>query len=601
VVLLFGLGYVVDRTPDFDPLFHFESIRTVPAPAFVLGAAVVLALLAIPSLAARAAARLAPIASAVPRRARLPLLVAGAVALFLLLPSRDLKGDAAAALLRAISGKVYPSNALFDFTLKGLWLATGLDPLAAVRLLAAASGAVFAFAAAGLAREFRPDPAGRATFTGLFIACGTSLLFFGDIEVYAPMAAASAVYLWFAVRRVTGSGGPLGAPLALGVAFAFHGSAALLLPSLLFAAPGARPRVAGAAGRVALFLLPPAATFAALFFGVWGGSLPPAGPERTGSFLGAMGASPLLPALRTPQNLTCRYAILDLEHLLGVVNVLVAAAPAGLALFLAARRRGTDPVLRPVLAAAIPLALFPLLLNVSFPLRYDWALFAAAGLPLTLAGTLAFFGREREAPGLGFAVVLFSVLCLVPPVLARHGGDRQARRTGEIMAALLGSSGQPELAARYEAAAKAHDPRGTQVLFREANRAVGAGQMQDAERLYRLVLAREPGHPLALANLGLTLASADRSGEARKLLLEAVRVDPVNMEPRWVLANLMLGDRPADEVIDFLERSVRAASAHPRVPDALRLLADLREARGDKREAAAARRMAERLGRVFGR
>ncbi|MCU0725679.1 MAG: hypothetical protein MUE73_07815, partial [Planctomycetes bacterium] len=506
LAVLFGLGYAVDRTPDFDPLFHFESIRAVVRPAFALGVGAILALLAFPAAAARAAAGAARVAAAVPRHLRLPLLAAGATAAFLLLPSRDLSGDAAGALLRAARGEVYPSNALFDFALRGIVLATGLDPLAAVRLLAALSGAVFALAATGIARACRPDPAGRATFTGLLLAGGTSVLFFGDVEVYAPLSAALAVYLWLALRRVAGPGGFLGAPLAAGVAFAFHGSAVLLLPSLLFAAPGGRPRLPGAAARAALFLLPPAATFGALFFGPWGGSLPPPGPERFGSFAGSMGSGLLLPILRTPLNLTCRYALLDLEHLLGVANVLLLAAPAGLALLLAARRIPRDPLLRPVLAAAVPLALFPLLLNVSFPLRYEQALFVAAGLPLTLVGTMAFFGRDREAPGTGFAMVLLALLCLVPPVLARHGGHAEARRTAEIMAALLASAGRPEAAARYEAEAAAHDPRGARALFREANRAAGAGEPETAERLYREVLAREPGHPLALANLGLTLA-----------------------------------------------------------------------------------------------
>ncbi len=592
--LLFAVGPFL-RTPDFDAAFAFD----VPLPATAAAAGAVLALLALlarrPEAAARAAARLP-----------LPLLAGAAVAAFFALPARSLSGDATAVLLRAAAGDIYPSNALTDFATAGLIAGSGLDPARAVGLVSTLSGAAFAAFALLLARECRTDPAGRAGVAILLLTCGTSLLFFGRLEVYAPPAAAMTGYLALALRRVNGRGGNVAAPLALGIAFSLHGSAGLLLPTLLFLEKEAKVRLGRSVARGLLFLLPVAATFLALYLLAWRGVLPPPGPDRTGTFLGAMGQGPLLPVVATFGNLLDRYAILDLEHLLGVANVLALSAPVAAPLLLLCRRDVLrDPRVRFAAVAAAPFVAFPLLWNVSYPLRYDWDLFVAAGVPLTLLGALACFPAGAPAHRI-LAAGALSLCCLVPRVAEERAPDPEARDTSAVVAAVLRAL-PGEAAERWRPAAEdwqrqaeALDTSGTQALFVSANEAANDGRPADAVPRYEEVLAREPAHPLAALNLGRALEALGRPTDARRAYGRAMANAPLNLDPRLRLAAFAAEEGRLDEAIRILEAGIRAGSTHARVPEALTFLAGLCDARGRPDRAAAARRLLAERRRAMG-
>lgn len=68
-------------------------------------------------------------------------------------------------------------------------------------------------------------------------------------------------------------------------------------------------------------------------------------------------------------------------------------------------------------------------------------------------------------------------------------------------------------------------PEDIDILFALANAYYHSYQLRDAEQSYRKLLSFEPGHPLALNNLADLLCRTGRSGEAWRLLGEAVTDD----------------------------------------------------------------------------
>lgn len=118
------------------------------------------------------------------------------------------------------------------------------------------------------------------------------------------------------------------------------------------------------------------------------------------------------------------------------------------------------------------------------------------------------------------------------------------------------------------------------------------GRLEDAERAYREVLARDPAHAEALHLLGLLLHRGGRSAEGLALIDRALAADPT-LAAAWsnrALALRALG-RPA-EAARSLER---ALELRPELVEARLNLARLRAALGDRPAALAAAAEAARL------
>lgn len=104
-------------------------------------------------------------------------------------------------------------------------------------------------------------------------------------------------------------------------------------------------------------------------------------------------------------------------------------------------------------------------------------------------------------------------------------------------------------------------------LFDLATRAMARGQDQpgadaladQAERIYRAVLASFPDHAGTLHNLGLVLARRGRDDEASELLERAVRVAPEMAMFRSNLANVLVKRGRRDEAERELRRAVELA------------------------------------------
>ena len=512
--------------------------------------------------------------------------------MFALLTSHRLSGDFQDVLGRAVRGEVYPSNALTSYLFLAVG-AGGLEAWEAIRLVSIASGLVYVACAVRIGVECFPDGARRAALTVLLLTAGTVALFFGTIEVYAPLAAAIALYLLVGIRRLAGRGRGVWPPLVLGIAFGIHGSAAFLVPSLVVLANGGRVWPARWRRSVAfcgLFLLPVLVLLAS-FLVSWGGEVPEAGPERYGTFLGAADQAPLLPLVKSPANLLNRYAIIDAEHLVGVLNLLLLASPAGLLLAVAGRGRGRDPRVTFLLTAAAALVAFALVWNVSFSLRRDWDLFSPMGIPIALLGGLLFL-RDEIRPGTALRVAAVSLFCFVPFVIANTGGPMERYLYAGQLVRAHRDAGDPEGAKAWDAERERRDPGGVRETVLRADALAKDGRFVRAESLYRDALLHFPQNSFILTSLGKTLVCLGRPEEARDVLERAVRAFPGKLDARLVLVEFMLEEGRDDDAIRALERGIRIGNLHPQKGLALHMLGQLYIRRGDRESAEAVMRLA---------
>lgn len=418
---LLAAGGFLPRDPDFDLWFGVESFRTLGFAAYAAAALALFAVLALPGVAGRiasAAVRAAPRGPAGP-----VALAAAFAAAAWLLPNHTLSGDAGSVVLQVGADRIFPSNALTGYAFRAVDRLLGADPVTTVRLVSVLSGAVYALAAVGIGREAAPPGPRRAGVVAVLLGTGTVALFFGTIEVYAPLVALVAVYLLAGLRRRNGRDRAFVPPLVLGVAAGFHGSALVLVPSLVLLENGGRLRPPWPARRLlldgALVLLPLAATAGALWLGEWGGRPPSGGAALYGTVLGTEGEGPFVPLVRGEANPSQPYAILDPEHVVGLANLYLLVAPVGLLLLVLGPRPVRDARFRFVLAAAAGFLFLTNVWNVSFPLRRDWDLLSSVGPPLALAGALAWFSRERSGADV-VRVVALSLFATVPFLVAHH-------------------------------------------------------------------------------------------------------------------------------------------------------------------------------------
>jgi tetratricopeptide (TPR) repeat protein len=600
--VLFLAGAVLPRHPELDALFGLEAYQG-RLDLYGVATVVLLALLFVSGAATALARAFGRATHWIPHPTVLVALAAGAA--FLLVTNHRLSGDGTTFIWITASGRVYPSNALTCYLHQAADALPRVSTRDAVRLVDAAAGVVYVLAALRIAREcFGEDRVRRATLAVLLLSAGAVSLFFGSIEVYAPLCAGIAVYLLAGIRHLRGSGRGWLPPLVLGVTFMLHGSAGLLLPSLLWLANDGRIRpfrVKRWCLWAVLFLLPVLVVLGALLFASWGGEPPTEDHWRVGSFLGPMGQAPILPLVRTEANLTHRYAMLDLEHLLGVVNLWILAAPAGLALLWLGRRSlARAPFARWVASTAAPLAAFPVFWNVSYALRRDWDLFSPVGIPLALLGGLAFLAGRRRA-GTAVAVGVLSLYAFVPFVVANTGTRKDRHRYANAVADAYRvaedlTEGESREEARWhrtrwQERAAALDR--TSDLLRTAQRLQEEGRVREAEEGFRRVLDIDPERTDALGGLGQLLWSTMRREEGRRRLEDAVRSHPGCFVARYYLAWTFFDEGRNEEALVHLHRTVRYATIDDRILDVLDELEEYWIRKGDRDRADLMRSLAE--------
>jgi hypothetical protein len=271
----------------------------------------------------------------------------------------------------------------------------------AAAAVAATSCLAGAIAAALLACEARRDP-GETWTAALVLGAGASVVYFGHVENYSWVSAATIAFLLLARRAASGDASPLPAGLAGGLAIALHPVAVFAVAPALASVAALRPAPAALARLSTGAIAVPAALLI-------GG--------------GAAGIAPPVLGLNRfaddPSVLMAPGAALSPAHLAVVGNRLLVLLSPGIALAglagLAAVRRPA-PASLPLLAAAAGSLVGLLFLHGKIrPHAQDWDLFAPMAVPLALAAARALRAPGAAAArawcaGVSAATLLLSVL-----------------------------------------------------------------------------------------------------------------------------------------------------------------------------------------------
>lgn len=524
-------GATWPRNPDFDATTVLEAWRALGTGALVVATAALLAVLASDGAAEALGRAAAALVRGVPPRARMPLVVAAATAAFATFTDVSLSGDALDIVRRTTTNGPPAADPLTALVHRGVRVALGIDAWEAVRWTSIAAGAVFSGLAVAAARDAFPDGARRAATLALLLGAGPVALFFGSVETYAPVIAATLAFLVLALRRLDGRGPWWGPPLALGTAVALHGVATFLGAAAWILVLHESAVLDHRFRRVAAFVAVVAAPVAAA-----AASSHVLGVAATGPGFGT-GELPFLPWTLDPSNLTYRYAILDAEHLVAALSVLLVCGPAAWALLAAgpAALRGRRDVAL-LLTALVPLAVLPFVWNVSYTLRRDWDLFSVAGVPLALLAARSGL-TDRAARRDAVRVVALTAFAEVPFALSHHVGEREQRlHTAAVRHVLRTTGAGAATVAAWSARLAALDPKGTLPLVERAM-ADGPGRRpRETEAALRRALDAVPDDPFALRLLGEVLAAAGRADEAEAALRRALLHPRENLRPPARLA-----------------------------------------------------------------
>lgn len=595
-VLWFGATF--PRDPDFDATTVLEAWRPFGAGPLAVATALLLVLLAWDRAADAVARAVAGVFEPVPPWARLPLAVAAAVACFVTFTDVSLSGDALDIVRRTATNGPPAADPLTALVHGFVHLGLGLDAYEAVRWTSIAAGAVFVALACVASRAAFDDGPRRVAAASLLLGAGPVALFFGSVETYAPVIAATLAFLVAALRRIEGRGPDWLPPLLLGVACTLHGSAAFLVPSaaVLFLhdlTTTSWPRAA--AVWVSAAAIPIAGTFAAL--SALGRDV--TGPGQAG------GEGFLLPLVRSPEDLLHRYAFLDAEHLVAAASVVFVCGPAAWALLAAgpASLRGRKDAAF-LLAALVPLAVLPFVWNTSYTLRRDWDLFSVAGVPLALLAARACL-THRPAPRDAVRVATLAAFAGVPFFLSHHEELRDRRLHAVAVRHVLRTSGADAATlTEWSRRISTLDPHGIVPRLEAAMDRLPSGR---DEASLREVLRLDPEDPHALRLLAEVLVwplanvreddFPRRRAEAEDLLRRSLLHPRENLRPpaRRALARLLVAAGRPDEARAQLERLVREDSEHPEAFGAAVELERLASEAGDEAAARTYRAVRERM------
>jgi len=92
-----------------------------------------------------------------------------------------------------------------------------------------------------------------------------------------------------------------------------------------------------------------------------------------------------------------------------------------------------------------------------------------------------------------------------------------------------------------------------------------AGRLQEAEQLYRQILAQQPGHAESMHHLGLIAQQAGRSDIAADLIRRAISLRPDHAEAHYNLGNALRDTGQIDAAISAYRQAI---ALHPGLPEA---------------------------------
>lgn len=100
-------------------------------------------------------------------------------------------------------------------------------------------------------------------------------------------------------------------------------------------------------------------------------------------------------------------------------------------------------------------------------------------------------------------------------------------------------------------------PAGAGPILRDADRALDAGRLDEAERKLRDILRQDENHPFILGKLAAVQMDQDRTAEAEQSLKKALAADPQDSMCLYLMGRLKVQQSKFDEGIDLLGQAVK--------------------------------------------
>ncbi len=410
-------------------------------------------------------------------------------------------------------------------------------------------GVLAAIVAWKLALELAPARETRILALALVLTLGTSQLYFGYIESYAPCSVAVLAYLWAGLRQCR-SGGSLFAPAAaLAVAVACHLASCYLVPSFLYLVwrsdrpPLRRAGYVGAFGLLAIALV----LLAGSRPGNWLEALRTAAPPGLGAggeSSASGGAGAFSPA-RAADLLNEALLVIPVPLILLIASLLARARGAAVA---APSSRGF------LLAASVAGLLLASALSLPLPAAQDWDLISLFVLPLGILGIrsgLAGSGANGASRPVraGLALIGISSLSVFVLVNADREAGTNRFKTIVAQASPFGRGyGYGMLAEYYRHgvqldSAVVYAARSLEAQPSNARYWAQLGTLLNDAHRYREAIPylleasrRAPDRASVRDNLGIAYTGAGESSRALAEFTEAVRLEPGSPVYRHSLA-----------------------------------------------------------------
>ncbi len=455
-----------------------------------------------------------------------------------------LLGDGNLRVAEIADGWKFSATEPLDFYLHAQlsWLLK-LNPFTTYAILSCLAGVVFVFLILLLSDLIGKEKREKLLIFSVLATMGANQLFFGYVESYTLMYAASASFILSSLCYLKGKCGFLWPALVFAMSISLHFSAILLLPSLLYLSlakkspepdTGRRPFPWANIIQMVLIVL------------IVGGGLLVL--RNYGSQKQGLGSF-LLPPLGINGD---SYSLFSLSHLLDFLNHQLLVSPLGIPIWLVLglffwRRisfKEREVVFLLILSGC---AIF-FALGVDPKLGYprDWDLFAFTSLGYTILGVYLLLsvlkGSElKRIRYITLALASTALVSTVPWIYVNASEEKAVERVAHMLdldgkRSVLGhealayhyrSRGQKdkEIEEWKKAIAAVEKPRyikNLAVVYIEADR------YEEAARQLERILAKDPDDHLTHSDLAKTYAALGRHEEAKHQLLKAVELQPEN-------------------------------------------------------------------------
>ncbi|MBD3869685.1 MAG: hypothetical protein IFK94_16320 [Acidobacteria bacterium] len=362
--------------------------------------------------------------------------IVGAVAFWFLRDATHMLGDGQTLAVMIAGGNLFHGFDFMTFHLiariyQGIGAGGEGAAIQVAAVLSGLSGAGYLAVAAWTARRLSKDGAARILLYSLLVFGAALQVFFGYMEVYAPLTVFLLLFLTRFILYLEDRGSLLAASAAWGAALFFHFNAMFLAPLLLVALIRPPAHEAAPFGRRVLAIVwPPLVSLA-----VAGTILALSGYDlaRMREDFGHVGSgSGIL------LSLTGDDGLLTWRHLKDTLNLLLLLVPIPLVL-LVAGGRNSGPARPYLVGGSAWLIILLALVHMKLGAVRDWDLFAPHVSLLTLAGWYALAGRRNSdtvIPAAVGGIVGIAVILAVPWFALNSDEDRSLTRLENVAADL---------------------------------------------------------------------------------------------------------------------------------------------------------------------